>query len=65
LKFKVNPGKNFTRLHVNKKELGMVAPICHPSYGGKSKIGGSGPGQPRKKSETLSPKKQEQKGLGM
>jgi hypothetical protein len=35
-----HPGqKKLTRLHLNRKKLGMVTHSCHPSYGRKYKIG--------------------------
>jgi hypothetical protein len=32
--------KNFWSPHLTRKKLGMVGCACHPSYGGKLKMGG-------------------------
>jgi hypothetical protein len=45
------------------KELGAVACTCYPSYGWKLNIGGLQSQQAWAKSDTLSPKQPEQKGL--
>jgi hypothetical protein len=53
----------FARAHVNGKKLGMVVHAYHPSYKRKCKIGGSWFRAAWAKSESLSPKYPQQKGL--
>jgi hypothetical protein len=56
--------KKFTRPHLNRKNLGMVAGTCHRSYSGKPKIGVSQSWLAWAKEETLSPKITRAKGAG-
>jgi hypothetical protein len=50
------PGQKFTRPHLNRKKLGMVAHTCHPNYSVKNEIGGSRSRWALAKNETLSQK---------
>jgi hypothetical protein len=36
--FQVSSGKKLMKPHLDRKKMGMVVCICHPSYGWKHKI---------------------------
>jgi hypothetical protein len=57
--FQFSPGKKFVRYHINRRELAMVAHICHLSDGSKFKIARSQSRAAQAKSKTLSPKSSE------